>query len=100
MKRKDPALSAGPFRYIMGKMIGDDGMPGYLIQDTTEEERRAIVEESLGNLNGACDGCMTGLAEMYNDYIAGKKEIREINEEFNARFVRDMEREDHNSCVM
>jgi len=84
----------------MGKMIGDDGMPGYLIQDTTEEERRAIVEESLGNLNGACDGCMAGLAEMYNDYIAGKKEIREINEEFNARFVRDMEREDHNSCVM
>lgn len=100
MKRKDPALSAGPFRYIMGKMIGDDGMPGYLIQDTTEEERRAIVEESLGNLNGACDGCMAGLVEMYNDYIAGKKEIREINEEFNARFVRDMEREDHNSCVM
>lgn len=100
MKRKDPALSAGPFRYIMGKMIGDDGMPGYLIQDTTEEERRAIIEESLGNLNGACDGCMAGLAEMYNDYIAGKKEIREINEEFNARFVRDMEREDHNSCVM
>ena len=25
----------------------------YLIKDTTEEERRKIVEESLGNLSGA-----------------------------------------------
>ena len=26
-----------------------------LIKDTTEEERRAIVEESLGNIDAACD---------------------------------------------
>ena len=40
-------------------------MPGYLIKDTTVEERKKIVEESLGNISADCDGCMSGLAEMY-----------------------------------
>ena len=47
-------------------------MSGYLIKDTTREERKKIVEESLGNIEANCDGCMAGLAEMYNDYIDGK----------------------------
>ena len=63
-------------------------MPGYLIKDTTREEREKIVEEALGNISGTCDGCSAGLAEMYLDYIDGKKEIREINMEYNARFLR------------
>ena len=29
---------------------------------------------------------MAGLAEMYQEYIDGKKEIREINMEFHARY--------------
>ena len=62
-------------------------MSGYLIKDTTREERKKIVEESLGNIEANCDGCMAGLAEMYNDYIDGKREIRDINMEFNARYV-------------
>ena len=67
-------------------------MLGYLIKDTTVEERKKIVEESLGNISADCDGCMSGLAEMYQDYIEGKREIRDINMEFNARYVRgDME---------
>ena len=49
-------------------------MPGYLIKDTTREEREKIVEEALGNISGTCDGCSAGLAEMYQDYIDGKKE--------------------------
>ena len=40
-------------------------MLGYLIKDTTKEERQRIVDESLGNVSGICDGCMAGLAEMY-----------------------------------
>ena len=40
-------------------------MLGYLIKDTTVEERKKIVEESLGNISADCDGCMSGLAEMY-----------------------------------
>lgn len=74
---------------------------GYLISETTKEERQQIVAEALGNIEANCDGCMARLAEMYEDYIEGKKEIREINREFNARYVRgDMEREERHSCVM
>ena len=40
-------------------------MNSILIQDTTCEEREAIVEQSLGALEAACDGCSAGLAEMY-----------------------------------
>ncbi len=58
-----------------------------LIKDTTREEREKIVKDSIGNIYGSCDGCMPGLAEIYQDYIDGKKEIREINMEFNARYV-------------
>ncbi len=57
-------------------------MAAYLIKDTTKEERQRIVEESLGNISANCDGCMAGLADMYQDYIDGKKEIRDINMEF------------------
>ena len=75
-------------------------MPGYLIKDTTREESQKIVEESFGNISANCDGCMAGLAEMYEDYIEGKKEIHEINMEFNARYVRgDMERDEGRSCI-
>lgn len=76
-------------------------MAGYLIKDTTREERKKIVEESLGNIEASCDGCMAGLAEMYNDYIEGKKEIRDINMEFNSRYVKgDMERDTNRTCPM
>ena len=50
-----------------------------LIKDTTKEERERIVAESIGYINGSCDGCASGLIEMYQDYIDGKKEIAEIN---------------------
>ena len=76
-------------------------MAGYLIKDTTKEERQQIVAESLGNIEANCDGCMAGLAEMYQDYIDGKKEIREINMEFNARYVKgDMDKDNGRSCMM
>ena len=61
-------------------------MKSILIKDTTKEERTRIVEESIGNINGSCDGCMAGRADMYQEYIDGKKEIREINMEFRARY--------------
>ena len=51
----------------------DRKMAGYLIKETTCEERKQIVEEALGNLSASCDGCMAGLADMYQDYIDGKK---------------------------
>ena len=75
----------------------------YLIKDTTEEERRKIVEESLGNLEGACDGCAARVAEMYDAYIRGEMELREVNMAFSARYVKgDMDRDQGStrSCVM
>lgn len=59
---------------------------GYLIQDTTREEREQIVAESLGLLSGSCDGCMAGLSEMYQDYIDGKRELKDINMSFHAHY--------------
>lgn len=53
-------------------------MPGYLIKDTTVEERKKIVEESLGNISADCDGCMSGLAEMYR-IISREKEKSAIS---------------------
>jgi hypothetical protein len=54
-------------------------MKSILIKDTTSEERERIVADSIGKINGSCDGCAAGLAEMYQDYIDGRKEIRDIN---------------------
>lgn len=57
----------------------------YLISETTKEERERIVEESLGNMYGSCDGCMPGIAEMYQQYIDGEKELSQINMEFSEK---------------
>ncbi len=62
-------------------------MKSLLIAETTREERELIVAESIGNIDGLCDGCSPGLIKMYQDYIEGRKELREINMEFNARYT-------------
>lgn len=46
-------------------------------------------------------GNISGKAEMHQEYIDGKKEIREINMEFNARYIKgNMDKENGRSCVM
>lgn len=62
-------------------------MKSLLIADTTRAEREQIVAESIGNIDGACDGCSPGLIKMYRDYIEGRKELKEINMEFYARYT-------------
>ena len=62
-------------------------MKSYLIKDTTREEREAIVAEALGNIEANCDGCMPGLAEMYQAYIDGEMEMRECNAAFNKGYT-------------
>ncbi len=69
-----------------------------LIKDTTREERERIVAESIGNIDGACDGCSAGLVEMYQDYIDGKREIRDINMEFRAQYVSGDDGPQKSSC--
>lgn len=75
-------------------------MASYLICDTTREEREQIVEESLGAMEAACDGAAAGLAEMYQDYIDGKRELREINREYVARYVRGNTKPGRIGCGM
>lgn len=72
----------------------------YLIKDTTKEEREEIVAASLGNISASCDGCAAGLAEMYQDYIDGKKELKEINMSFNARYVSGEELPEKRRCSL
>ena len=75
-------------------------MAGYLIKDTTKEEREQIVAGSLGYMEANCDGCSSGLAEMYQAYIDGEKELRDINMEFHAGYVSGEEVTGRRSCPM
>ncbi len=68
------------------------------IADTTKEERERIVADSIGNIDGSCDGCMAGLIDMYQDYIDGKKEIKEINMAFRAHFESGKEGPEKTGC--
>ena len=52
----------------------------------------------MGSIDANCDGCMAGLTDMYQDYIDGKKELRQINMEFNARYVKDDDMPDRPGC--
>ena len=73
-------------------------MESILIADTTREEREQIVAESIGNIDGACDGCSPGLIKMYQSYIEGRKELREINQEFQARYMSGRMGPDRRDC--
>lgn len=72
-------------------------MDEYLIKNTTREERERIVRESLGYSDLGCDDAVDGY-DMYVPYIEGKKELREITMEYQARYVKDMECEERGRC--
>ena len=59
-----------------------------------------LVAESLGNISASCDGCRAGIVEMYQDYIDGKKELKDINMEFRAGYVSGNEQQDQTDCGM
>ena len=75
-------------------------MSSIRIAETTREERERIVAESIGNISGLCDGCSPGIIEMYQDYIDGKKELREINAEVRARYTSGAQGPERSGCVM
>ena len=60
-------------------------MKSTLIKDTTKEERIALIREWIPIEDGLED-CDIDLWDMYREYIDGKKEIAEINAEFQAQF--------------
>ena len=74
-------------------------MTSILIKDTTREEREQIVAESVGNISGLCDGCSPGIIEIYQAYIDGRNELREINAEFRAGYVSGAQGPEHFGCL-
>ena len=62
-----------------------------LIKDTTKEEREAIVKNSM-DCGGGCENCSSCWLgggspwDIYQDYIDGKREIREINAEYMEKY--------------
>ena len=63
-------------------------MKSTLIKDTTKQERIELIREWLPVEDGLED-CEIDLWEMYRDYIDGKKEIAEINAEFQTNYYRE-----------
>lgn len=67
-------------------------MDSILIKDTTREQREELIRKSM-DCGGGCENCSSCWLgggspwEMYKDYIEGKKEIAEINMEYNARYL-------------
>ena len=59
-------------------------MKSLLIKDTTREEREEIIRSSM-DCGGGCENCSSCWLgggspwDNYQDYIDGKREIREIN---------------------
>ena len=75
-------------------------MESILIRDTTREEREQIVSESIGNISGLCDGCSPGIIEMYEDYIDGRKELREVNAGFRAGYMSGAQGPEKIGCML
>lgn len=66
-------------------------MGDFLIRNTTREQREEIVRTALSCGGDGCESCSgcggTDIADMYQPYIDGLKEISEITAEFNAKYI-------------
>lgn len=71
-------------------------MKSVLIKDTTREEREEIVRRALwGDCEAECEFCSGcdnrgggRIDSIYQAYIDGKKELREINADFHSPLIR------------
>lgn len=60
-------------------------MKSILIKDTTKQERIELIRE-WQPVDDGLEDCEIDLWDMYKDYIDGKKEIADINAEFQTDF--------------
>ena len=69
-------------------------MKSILIKDTTREEREQIIKDSL-DCGGGCENCSACWLgggnpwDIYQDYIDGNREIKDINAEYMGRYRQD-----------
>lgn len=75
----------------------DDGvnlMKSILIKDSTREEREEIIRSSL-DCGGGCENCSSCWLgggspwDVYQDYIDGKREIKDINMGYMEEYRQD-----------
>lgn len=77
------------WKKILGRK-GKKTMSGYLIKDTTKEERIALIR-SWQEPDDCVGGSGIDLFDMYDAYIKGEKEIAQINAEFQTDYVKSEE---------
>ena len=82
-------------------------MRSILIRDTTREQREQIVRQGLAACGSSCEGCNGcdnlggGRVEtIYQPYIDGEKELREINREYVAHYISGREGPTKSECGM
>ncbi len=69
-------------------------MKSLLIKDTTKEERERIIRDSM-DCSGGCENCSSCWLgggspwDIYQDYIDGKREIKDINAEYMSQYRQD-----------
>ncbi len=63
-------------------------MKSTLIKDTTKSERIQLIKE-WEEVEG-CENSGIDLMEFFREYIDGTKEIAQINDEFNARYISEI----------
>ncbi|MCQ2587698.1 MAG: hypothetical protein MJ174_06240 [Treponema sp.] len=75
-------------------------MESILIKDTTPEQRRKIVMDSINQWSDS--GCDIGDSGIdYEKYINGEKELAQLNAEYQANYiVAYPEEQPKNSCSM
>jgi hypothetical protein len=59
---------------------------GYLIAETTKEERIALIRQWIPDDDGIADQTDMDLWDIYADFINGKREIAEINAGLSGSF--------------
>ncbi len=70
----------------------------YLIKDTTQAERIALIKQWIPD-DVVGDECDIDLWDMYDDYIKGIREIAEINASFHQGFYEESDLQDNTaSC--
>lgn len=69
-----------------------------LIKDTTMEEREQIVNDSLGITVG-CEDVPQSMIDMYQPYIDGRVELKDISMGYRANYVSGREVPEREGCI-